>query len=459
MIGSHHLGDRLLNRWLRFRASFWFVPGVMTTLAVALSFVTIGVDEAADWDISSTSFVGYPGRPDGARALLAAIASSTITVAATAFSVTIAALALASSQFGSRLLRNFISDTANQVVLGTFIGTFAYCMLVLRTVNGTEGAEFVPQISITVAMAMAMASLGVLIYFIHHVATSIQATSIVASVARDLEASVMRLLAGEERLPAVGERPREGVLAEVFDEREAGHVALVRSGYIQTIDRGRLLRMAKRRDVTVRLHNRAGQFLLPGAVVASVWPGGAVDEGLKRELDGAFMLGKDRTPTQDVEYAMDQLAEIAVRALSPGINDPFTALNCVDRLGSAMSLIAGRGMPEPFVYDEEGNLRVIAVKQSYASIADVAFNLIRQHARGNAPVLMRLLETIAVLAWRTASEEQREVLLRHAKMIQRAAESLPEENDREDMNERYRYVVQALQEVRLAEEKDKEMAG
>ena len=224
--------DRLLNRWVQLKGTFWFVPSLMTVAAVALSFATIGIDDAVDWQPSDESPFGYAGQPDGARALMATIAGSTITAAATAFSVTIAVLALASSQFGPRLIRNFVSDRGTQIVLGVFIGTFAYCLLVLRTINATAGEEFVPQVSITIGVGLALASIAVLIYFIHHVAMSIQATSVITSVARELEDSITRLYReapdAKDGGGAVGQAGEEDL-----DEDDSGEVLARRNGYIQ----------------------------------------------------------------------------------------------------------------------------------------------------------------------------------------------------------------------------------
>lgn len=450
--------DRILNRWLRFRGSFWFVPAVMTVAAIALSFGTIALDNEIEWNPRTDSPFGYAGRPDGARALLATIAGSTITSAATAFSVTIAALALASSQFGPRLIRNFIADTANQIVLGTFIGSFVYCLLVLRTISSSEdGDDFIPEISITVGVGMALASIAVLIYFIHHVATSIQATNVITSVSRDLDGSIDRLYKAPEKLERdddVTEEPDAARKEVDLDEDEAGEVSSLASGYIQTIDVKRLVNVAGEYDVIIKLKYHAGTFVLQRGTIALVWPKDSVSDELEERINAAHTVGTVRTATQDVEFAMDQLVEIAVRALSPGVNDPFTALGCIDRLGSALVRILEREFPDPLRYDDAGNLRVVAAYVGFGGVVDAAFNQIRQYGRGSPAILMRLLETIAIVARRTENEDQRDVLLRHAKMIQRATDSLPEENDRKETSERYREVVRVLHRVREEEEND-----
>lgn len=187
----------LASSWETLRASFWFIPSLMVTVAIGMAFGMLNLDRAlgTEW-LSHAAWVEMRG-PEGARALLSAVASSMMTIASLTFSMTIVTLQLASSQFGPRLLRNFIRDRANQAVLGTFIATFAYCLIVLRAVNGTEEHQFVPEIAITAGMALAMVSLGVLIYFIHHIALSIQANSVIANVGEELHGAIKRLYPAE----------------------------------------------------------------------------------------------------------------------------------------------------------------------------------------------------------------------------------------------------------------------
>lgn len=175
---------RLANLWESLRTSYWFVPTLMTAGGVALSFASVHLDERVNYKWVRTVGWIWAGGAEGARQVLSTIAGSMITVAGVAFSITIVALTLASNQFGPRLLRNFVRDAGNQIVLGTFIATFVYCLLVLRTVRGEDDTEFVPYVSVTLGVAFALTSLGVLIYFIHHVAISIQAENLIASVAR-----------------------------------------------------------------------------------------------------------------------------------------------------------------------------------------------------------------------------------------------------------------------------------
>ncbi|MGQ9572227.1 MAG: DUF2254 domain-containing protein [Dehalococcoidia bacterium] len=412
---------------------------------MAISLGLIALDRAADYEPDEGLIWVYTGGPDGARILLSTIAGSMITVAGVVFSVTILTLSFASSQFGPRLLRNFMRDQGNQIVLGTFLATFIYSILVLRTVRG--GADdFVPYISVTFAIVLALASLGVLIYFIHHVSASIQADNIIAAVGRDLREAIDRLFPAGLGYGSPGpESGKEQDLPESF-EQEAQPIAAEASGYLQAVDNDGLIVLATERDLLLRLERRPGDFVGQEAVLASVWPAGRIDEEVVHGIRQAFILGTRRTPVQDVEFAIDQLVEIAVRALSPGVNDPFTAMTCVDHLGAALTRMVERPIPSACRYDEGGKLRVIADVSTFAGIVDAAFNQIRQYARCSASVTIRLLETIAEVATHASTNAQREVVLRHASMIASGSrKGLAEERDVADVQERYQAVLKALE--------------
>jgi uncharacterized membrane protein len=378
----------------------------------------------------------YTGSADGARQLLATVAGSMITVAGVVFSVNIVALSMASSQFGPRLLRNFMRDRSNQLVLGTFIATFVYCLLVLRAVRGHDDGDFVPHFAVTGAVLLALASVGVLIYFIHHASVSVQAPIIVANVGRELQSSIDTLFP-EELGKASQEVPQEdaaGRMPERF-ESEARPVCANCDGYVQVIDDDKLLGIATEHDLVIRVVHRPGHFVVAGDSIALVWP--QPNEEIQRGILDAFALGKHATPTQDVEFVVNQLVEVAVRALSPGINDPFTAVACIDRLGAALACLAGRKIPSPYRYDEEGRLRVVAYPLTFTDIADAAFRQIRQNGRSHAAVLIRMLETIATVWKHARRPDDKDSLLRHAALIRQCADDLSQAADREDVYARF----------------------
>jgi uncharacterized membrane protein len=438
---------RLRNLWEVLRSTFWIVPALMTMAAVALSFGLIALDETVrDRVLEDVGWL-WAGGPEGARALLSTVAGSMITVAGVVFSITIVALSLASSQFGPRLLRNFVRDTGNQIVLGTFIATFVYCLLVLRTVRGDDGQQFVPAIAITAALVLAMASLGVLIYFIHHVAASIQVSPLITVVSEELLYAIDRLFPQElgHGDPEPARQPLAAQLPERF-EPQARRVNAARSGYLQAVDGEGLMDLATEYDLIVHVNHRPGHFVVQGGALAMVWPGDRLDERRAGKIREAFLIGAERTLTQDVEFALDQLVEVAVRALSPGTNDPFTAMACIDRLGEALCRLAERALPSSGRYDDSGQLRVVAYPFSFADATEAAFDQIRQYGRSSTAVTIRLLEVIAAVAAYTSREEDRAALLQQANMVKRGSQkAIPEERDRQEVEARYQAVERALE--------------
>ena len=266
----------------------------------------------------------YARGPEGARAILETIAGSMITVAGVVFSITIVALQLASSQFGPRLLYNFRRDTINQVVPGTFIATFVYCLLVLPTIQGKDGSSLVPHLSVAFGIALALVSLGVLIHFIHHIAGSIQAENVVAAVGRELEGAINGLFPEKgPRCPEEPERSWPEQTAMPLFNCGASPVKATASDYVQTIDTDRLISLATKYDLVLRLLYRPGQFVVQGSALALVQPEECMDDKLAERINAAYTVGVQRTLVQDVEFPVNQLVEIALRALSPGVNDPF----------------------------------------------------------------------------------------------------------------------------------------
>jgi len=388
----------------------------------------------------------YTGGADGARSVLSSVASSMVSVVATAFSITIVALQLASSNFGPRLLRNFMQDTGNQIVLGTFIATFIYCLLVLRTIHGEgEGHSlFVPQLSVTVGTGLAIASIGVLIYFIHHASTIIQASHVITQVSGDLDKALERLFPEKIGEGKANNSRQVGEIPANFDS-EASPIKATGEGYLQAIDDDELMKTARQYNLLVRLTTRPGKFIVKGSDLAMVFPQKQVNKSLNKQINDAFILGKERTEYQDVKFPIDQLVEIALRAISPGINDPFTAIRCIDRLSAGLSRLAQRDFPSPYRYDDEQNLRVIVEGVTFEGLVDAAFNQIRQYSKSDVAVTIRLLEAIACIATYTHNSKQREALRRQAEMILNSSrEQISPEQDQKDVQEQYHQVIKAL---------------
>lgn len=426
--------------WERTRTSYWFVPAVMTLGTIGLALGLGALDEAMQAHEYTAPTWLWTGGPEGARMLLGTVAGALITVASTVFSITIVALTLASNTFGPRLLRNFMRDRGNQVVLGAFTSTFVYCLLVLRSVRGGEDAPFVPHVSITVALALVLVNVGVLIFFIHHVAMSIQADQVIAVASRDLDRAIGEFLAsaGEASGPNGSDRPaaRDEDQGELDVQGPGLPLTVGRSGYLQAIDEDRLLAALTGRQAVARLAFRPGQFIVEGAELARIWlpaPGDELDERCAGALRETFLIEDRRTPMQDLEFSINQLVEIAARALSPGINDPFTAATCIDWLGEGLCKLAARPLPDARRRDESGALRIVGCPFTFEGLIDAALDPMRQNAARMPYVLIRLMDGLLTLASRARTPAARAAVLRHARKVERAGRAWPEGEDHQEL--------------------------
>ncbi len=397
--------------WDRLHSSFWFLPSIMAICAIATAIVLIVLDSLEASRLGWIAEWTYAFGPESARAILSAIAGSMITVAGVTFSMTMLTLQLASSQFGPRMLRNFMRDRSNQIVLGTFLSTFVYCLLVLASVRGSGSSSFVPLIAVTFGMILAVASLATLIYFIHHIATSIRIETILANLAAEACKTVERVFPEHGHTPVpTSERPTAEALAPDFDEDSRPVLTSV-SGYIQSIDLDDLLRVTCDHDLVVRIERRIGNFIPNGGAVVVASPCGRVSDAVADELGNVFSFGQERTPEYDIEFSLRRIVEIAQRALSPGINDPTTALYCLDRLGEVLGLLADRRIPSGRLMDQNMKLRVVFEPVSFAELACPAFAAIGRYGIRDDDLVGRLLYVMERCS-RGATTLDRETIMR-----------------------------------------------
>ena len=425
---------RRVPGWRReaLRTTLWVVPTATVVIALLLFALTYQLDSRVAAGSLSLPSWAIAGGSDAARQVLIGIAAAVITVAGVVFSITILALQLASQQFGPRMLRNFIRDRGTQVSLGAFVATFVYSVLTLGSI-AHQSADFVPHISVTVALVLTLGDLGVLIYFIHHVATSIQLTSVVAGIARDFRSTIRELNEDAVRTRSRVE-PAGPELLEVRERLEAGtSIPASTSGFLQAVGHERLVLIAASSDAIIRLLHRPGHFVVEGQPLAVVWPvaaAGNVSEALARE----HIVGSNRTLTQDPGFAVDQLVEVAIRALSPAVNDTFTALNCIDWLGDCLCRVARDPLPDGVYRDVDGAIRLIDRAITFDRLVKGAFDKIRQAGRGMPAVLIRQLEMLRRVSRAIGALGERDVLVTHADMILRASEeSVAEPSDRRDV--------------------------
>lgn len=421
------------------RYSLTFMPMVLALLGLGMAFGSLQLDRAAP--AHSGSFLLYSGGPDGARALLSVAASSVLSVAALAFSIAIAALALAAGQFGSRLLRNFLDDAAFQWTLGTFAGTFLFCLVILRaTRSQDEGGVFVPQISVSIALGLTVICVLLLSYFLNHVAASIQAPHVAFDAAKDLHHEI-------DRLFRVGQKQKQRGKPEIAPGlRFQTPIFGARDAYIVAINYEALIEIARQNALVFAMQVRPGDFALTNAPLLRV-AGAKILPDLEKDVRRTFILGRARSPLQDAEYGINQLVEVAVRALSPAINDPFTANTCLDHLGAALRHVLRLELPSPFLLDKSGEVRVIARVWTFGGLCDAAFNMIRQYGRDSASVSIHLLETLENVARECRTAEEKQVIAHHAQMTRRDCQSeIPGAADQQDLEARLTRVLAALEE-------------
>ena len=442
------------SEWRReaLRTNLWLVPTIEVIAAVALYVGTHAIDKAAyGGSLTLPSWMVF-GTADAARQILTTLAAAVITVVGVVFSITIVTLTLASTQFGPRMLRNFIRDRGTQFTLGTFVATFVYATLVLISIGpGNRGRNFVPHLSITLSVSLVTVSMAVLIYFIHHIAASIQLPQVIASIANDLDRAIDAESNNDGTIAESG--PSVPELLRRMSEA-GGTVPAPSSGYLQFVRHETLIGLAAEKGAVIRLLHRPGHFLVRGHPMATVWPPGAT-ESVSTALRRAHITGSSRTLAQDLAFAVDQLVEIAIRALSPAVNDTFTALTCIDWLGASLCKVTLQWEPVRVHRDNHGFVRLITAHVSYERLIERAFEKIRQAGRGMPAVLIRQLEALAKIIDDTTSKQQRELLLRQAAMILQASEeSVPESADRADVQREYDYVLVATDRIEAADVAD-----
>lgn len=421
--------------------SFWFVPAAMVIAAISAAPALVYLDYSLESNWLKERAWFWSGEADGARSMMGTIAGSLITVISIVFSMTITTLSQTATHFGPRVLRNFTSDRGVQITLGTFIATFVYCLLVMRTVRSAEESEFVPYIAVNLGFLMTLASLAVLIYFIDHVSKLIQAENLIAAVGRDFLEALPVLFPQQ-----IGEAhdPEEDRPPTKIQWERAEKVCPPAAGYLQGVDEELLLRVASEHDAVIRLIRRPGEFVAPDAPVMEFLSPGTSGEVMRKKLDGAFVIGRHRTPHQDGLHPIQQLVEIAAHALSPGINEPFTAITCLDWLGACLRGVATNDEALALRRDGNHRLRVIANPLTFDEVVGVAFDQIRVSGGNNPDVMARLFQVVADVAPVLRRANDCQVLIRQTRIIGGEINRIANEADRDRITELQRRTMQAL---------------
>ncbi len=383
--------------WSRLRDRFWALPLLCALLALGLGLGLTRLDDALDTSLELPFLFG--GGPEGARALLGAIITSMISFTGLVFSITIVVLSLTSSQFSPRVLRTFLRDRFNQLALGVFVATFVYALAVLRSVRGTAQVDpFVPQLAVTVAFAFVLASIALFLGYIHHIAQSIRAATIITTIGDDT-----RRLLERRHLPDAGPS-----LRLPHPDSPAHRVAAHRPGVVLQVDDEQLASLAERHRVTVCVKRAVGEFVPAGAPLLEVY--GEDVPGHERLCD-AIELGSERSMDEDVGFGLRQLVDIAERALSPGVNDPSTAVQVIDQLHDILRRLATRRLSPRQRVADDGRLAVDVPEPAFADYLDLAVDEIA-HWGADADRVQRRLGVMLVDLEGVARPEHRPAVVR-----------------------------------------------
>lgn len=382
----------------------------------------------------------FPGEPSAAQVVLGTIASSMMTVVSVVYSILLVALSLASMQFSTRILRRFVRDPVSQVTLGLFLGTFVYCLLLLRVVHG-EPRPVVPALGVGVAIALAVSSMGWLVYFIHHIAQIIQANHLVDQLAGESEAVLDEVFPGE---PAPWPEAPAG-----WEAWPAHPVAAEASGYVQILDVPTLARLAESLGGFCEVTVGVGHFAVEGATLVTFYGERAPDAAARETARDAFDLGPVRTMQDDAEYGVRQIVDVALKAISPAVNDPSTAVTCIDHLARLVARAARRADPPSLVAAEGAAVaRVLRDASSFRAVIDLAFSQIRQYGKADMAVGLRVLRALETVASCTRDRERLAHVARHARLVEDGLRASFSAEDCASLGERTRRLAKLLGEAR-----------
>lgn len=398
------------------RSSLWFLPMLIVLGSGLLAVAFIELDSRLSFKLLTNFPRLFGAGAEGSRGMLSSIAGSMITVASVTFSITILALSQASSQYSSRILRNFMRDRGNQAVLGVFLGVFTYCLFVLRAIRGGDEGQFIPSLSVFGALVLALVAIGFLIFFIHHVASSLQASNVIAAAAYETLQTIDRLF--PESLRDDGSEAEAAPETNNLLEQERQIIIPApKTGYIQSHDEEAFFELACSSQSVFRMHVGIGEFAAFDSPLVSVYSSSFMDEKLVKNIQATYSINSLRTIEQDAGFGIRQIVDIALKALSPGVNDTTTALTCIDYLTAINLRLANRRIAHALVF-EDGRLRVIVKGPSFERFVGESFDEIRANARGNATVILRLLHSLKTIGAATDDAGRSSLISKHISLLE-----------------------------------------
>ncbi len=432
---------KIIFFFTKLKATFWFIPVLIIISSILFATGLVFLDQVITLSQDGMGRFLFVNSADSARSILSTISGAMIGVAGTVFSVTLVVLTLASSQFGPRLIRNFMYVRLNQVVLGSYISTYLYCLLVLNAIKESDGYTFTPALSILGAIIAAFVNIILLIVFIHQIAISIQADKVISDISELIFKQVKTLFPKEMGDELDGEKTFS---VDNIKSKYTNIVAVKspKNGYLQYIDSELLLKAVCSFDGLIELHVRPGDHLVEDIEIGKLYTYENIDKKQLESISRQFVIGKTKDAQQDLEFYIHQMVEIAARALSPGVNDPYTAIACIDNLTATMCHLSQVSFPSRYRIDDENNFRIIANTLDFEGILDVSFNQIRQFSTGSTAVIIRLMEALITINGFAKKEDYKRAVIKHAKMVLNVGkQSIKEESDLKDLLERSKKIV------------------
>jgi uncharacterized membrane protein len=396
------------------RTSYWFLPLMMTILAALVARILLVVDEV----LFNAALTPPVLNVASTSAILSVAAGAIATIAGTTFSLMLVVLTLGSQQYGPLVVINFIRDQSNQVVFGMFTGTFVFCVITLEMVGITmRGVPYIPRITSLTAILLVIGCILVMIYFIHHIAVSIRPTSIINTISRELGRAIAHVFPSDvgQTMPSALSDADKDRLARF--KQGAQEIVATESGYLNLIEEDALIALATEHHCLIEIVHRPGQFISKGAIAGRVYPVEDWTKDASEAFNEALVLSIHRSPAIDIELLFTQLVAIAVRALSPAINDPFTAMTCIDHLGEKLAVLANRHIGTSLRFDEYGVPRVITHPVTFDDIMHLSFDQIRHYGGNDLRVMVHMLNTIRVIGEVLHQSAEQRVLERYAGVI------------------------------------------
>ena len=369
------------------------------------------------------------GDPQVAQAILSDIATSVMTVVSIVFAILLMTLTLASTQFSPRILISFVRDQVTQWTLGVFLGTFTYCIAALPAAHSLP-RPFVPVLTVDVAMLLAPVCVGLLIYFIHHISNAISVNTIIDRIRRETELVI------DELMPDHCNSSQRIDTTETLSGKPVYPIASRQSGYVRFIDIQRLTSLAKAYRISLRVERRVGYFVPEGVTLVRVSHGDRITEECQTEILSAIDIGPVRTMQQDIEFGIVQIVDIALKAMSPAVNDPTTAISCVDQLSCILIRWLSRTPSSTHYYNPPNVLRVVVPRAHFKGLLDLAFEQIRHYAVADAAVSLRLMRAFCDISSTVTDPKTRHDLIDRGRHLIEAGNGHIQSGDRERLRKR-----------------------